>query len=510
MSGFCKYYKQKKQVSYDNGVTWQDVTPYEYQEGDLYERNSTDCGYQVIERWVVVSGDYECSGTTKYTKEQKEISYDGGQTWTQTSDYRRGNTVIEYNSEDCGYVPPTGYSAQYLTFVALESGSFGASTSHYYSLDDGLTWDRGSRTPIVKAGQKVMWKNYIGEGYLSGGEQFSSTNRFTVEGNIMSLVYGDDFVGQTSIVGRSKLFLNSFLFCSGLISAENLVLPATTLSSWCYMGMFDGCTNLTTAPKSLPATTLTENCYCGMFQGCTSLTTAPSTLPATTLARNCYGGMFQGCTSLTTAPEIFATTLAKECCGGMFEGCTSLTTAPSILPATSLAVDCYRRMFQNCTSLTTAPELPATTLAKSCCMWMFENCTSLTTAPELPATTLAENCYRAMFEHCTSLTTAPSILPATALVNYCYDEMFDGCTSLTTAPELPATTLVDNCYQYMFYNCTSLSSIKCLATNISADNCTTFWLSGVASSGTFTKPASMTSWTNGPSDIPNGWTVVNV
>jgi hypothetical protein len=34
-----------------------------------------------------------------------------------------------------------------------------------------------------------------------------------------------------------------------------------------------------------------------MFRGCTSLTTAPE-LPATTLASNCYHGMFQGCTSL--------------------------------------------------------------------------------------------------------------------------------------------------------------------------------------------------------------------
>ena len=430
MANTCKYYKQKKQVSYDNGVTWQDVTPYEYQEGDLYERNSTDCGYQVIERWVVVSGEYECSGTTKYTKERKEISYDGGTTWAQTSDYRRGNTVIEYNSEDCGYVPPTGYSAQYLTFVALERGSFGASTSHYYSLDDGLTWDWGRRTPIVEAGQKVMWKDYLPVGYQPSSDEgkFSSTNRFTVEGNIMSLVYGDDFVGQTSIAGRSKVFYNLFLLCSGLISAENLVLPATTLSSWCYGGMFDYCTNLTTAPKSLPATTLTEDCYVGMFGKCTSLTTAPSTLPATSLAKSCYVGMFIGCTSLTTAPEISATTLAENCCNGMFQDCTSLTTAPSILPATSLAVDCYRYMFK-------------------------------------------------------------------------------GCTSLTTAPELPATTLAERCYDGMFTRCTSLSSIKCLATNISAYNCTDNWVYNVASSGTFTKASSMTSWTEGVSGIPDGWTV---
>lgn len=97
------------------------------------------------------------------------------------------------------------------------------------------------------------------------------------------------------------------------------------------------------------------------------------------------------------------------------------------------------------------------------------------------------------------------ILPAT-LGDYSYMYMFYGCTSLTTAPELPATTLSYYCYYFMFYGCTSLNSITCLATNISAGDCTTNWVNGVASSGTFTKAASMTSWTTGSNGIPSGWT----
>ena len=111
-----------------------------------------------------------------------------------------------------------------------------------------------------------------------------------------------------------------------------------------------------------------------------------------------------------------------------------------------------------------------------------------------------------MFKDCTSLTTAPE-LPATTLADKCYSYMFKGCTSLTTAPELPATTLATSAYTYMFDGCTSLSSIKCLATNISASYCTTNWVKGVASSGTFTKASSMSSWTNGVNGIPNGWSV---
>jgi len=60
----------------------------------------------------------------------------------------------------------------------------------------------------------------------------------------------------------------------------------------------------------------------------------------------------------------------------------------------------------------------------------------------------------------------------------------------------------------MFFGCSKLSSVTCLATNISAAYCTTNWLYGVASAGTFTKAASMTSWpTNSASGIPSNWAV---
>lgn len=48
--GTTKYYKQKKQVSYDGGQTWQDVSPAEYQKGGVAEEQSTDCNsYPPIE-----------------------------------------------------------------------------------------------------------------------------------------------------------------------------------------------------------------------------------------------------------------------------------------------------------------------------------------------------------------------------------------------------------------------------------------------------------------------------
>ena len=375
------------------------------------------------------------------------------------------------------------YAERYLTFVAEEDGTFRFSgNSISYSLDDGTTWTElasDTDTPTIAAGSKIMWKaNGLTPTSTIGIGRFTSSGRFYVEGNIMSLVSGDSFSNATTV--QSNQFNTLFGGATGLTSAQNLVLTATTLAKGCYYGIFSNCTSLTTAPE-LPATTLASDCYQNMFASCFSLTTAPE-LPATTLASSCYSFMFAGCRSLTTAPE---------------------------LPATTLAIACYQGMFSNCTSLTTAPELPATTLAYACYRNMFQGCTSLTTAPELPATTLVSNCYQSMFSNCTSLTTAPE-LPATTLASACYESMFSNCTSLTTAPELPATTLVSNCYLGMFNGCTNLNSITCLTTDISANGCTTNWLSNVASTGTFVKAASMTGWPTGANGIPTGWTVQDV
>ena len=177
---------------------------------------------------------------------------------------------------------------------------------------------------------------------------------------------------------------------------------------------------------------------------------------------------------------------------------------------TLTAEDTFRSLFKWNIHLTDASGLllPAPTLTKRCYAEMFYKCTSLTTAPVLPAETLADYCYASMFEGCTSLTAAPA-LPAMTLTNYCYYKMFSGCTSLTTAPTLPAKTLLSECYYSMFNGCTKLRAVTCLATNISASNCTSYWVYGVAESGTFTTPSS-TNWEiDSPNGIPSGWTRLN-
>lgn len=210
-------------------------------------------------------------------------------------------------TETCIYNPVHDYSKDYLTFKVLSNGtikwdSIGSNSDKtiQYSLNNG-SWTSilaSTATTIpVSAGDSVRFKgtnasyaidksNY--SGFDSGG-----TASFNIEGNIMSLVYGDNFDGQTAMTG-------TYNFCSlfkqsNCISAENLVLPSTALTQYCYRAMFSLCPSLITAPE-LPAMTLAQGCYWYMFEGC-PMTTAPD-LPAETLVRECYGNMFINCSSL--------------------------------------------------------------------------------------------------------------------------------------------------------------------------------------------------------------------
>ena len=280
-------------------------------------------------------------------------------------------------------VPPAPVSGDYLTFEIISGGTINwnannsASTKTIsYSINGGawtdITSSTGGTSFNVNSGDTILFK---GENNEYSGSSFSnSTSYFILSGNIMSLIYGDDFEGKTALtdlLNFVRLFSNT-----KVVNAGGLSLPATTLRYGCYASMFAGWASLRTAPV-LPAIKLAEGCYDGMFIGCTNLATAP-VLPATSLnnCNNCYAAMFRGCSSLRTAPELPATILAADCYYAMFSGCTSLTAAPE-LPATSLDLTCYAKMFAGCTSLRTAPELPAASLVIGCYNNMFDGCTSL-------------------------------------------------------------------------------------------------------------------------------------
>jgi hypothetical protein len=272
-----------------------------------------------------------------------------------------------------------------------------------FSIDDGKNWTTlpaNNRSGTFNKGTKIRVK-INNPSTTDGIGTFQISRSCNIKGNIMSLLYGDDFVDKNDLTGIDRAFYNLFSGCTAIHNAEGLILPAVRTSRQCYNFMFYNCTSLKT-PPTLLATQLADYSCQKMFYNCTSLRIAPE-LPATILSKGCYSYMFQNCTSLTTVPKFSATTLSHACCEEMFCGCTSLIDFPEVLPAKSLASRCYQSMFYNCISLTEAPALPAETLAYACYYAMFKGCSSLTTAPDLPATTLQQECYATMFEGCSKL-----------------------------------------------------------------------------------------------------------
>ena len=441
-----------------------------------------------------------------------------------------------------GYVPPTppptptDWSKEYLTMQILTGGTivwvepWGGSAGITYKLNDGQWTTAVSEEEInVSAGDELRWK---GNGVVgsSGSLPFSaSTAYFNVAGNIESLEYFDAFSGETEV---GEYYSFAYLFAgTNVVSAENLVLPATTLQPYCYRDMFRACYSLTKAPKALKATTVPDYAYAAMFQHCHSLTTTPiisattfgynccesmfedcsalttaPTLPATALNRSSYRYMFRDCTSLVNVPELPATELGSSCYAWMFAGCTSLVKAQTVLPATTMTgTTCYEYMYSGCTSLATAPVISATTLVDSGCTGMFQGCTSLTTPPPALPERIENCCYQWMFDGCSALTSSPK-MNITLAKQYACAYMFRNCSALTTAPEIHVGGTT-NTWQGMFSGCTSLNHIvRTASPNVNASQ---NWVAGVASAGTFECSANY-NWKIGPNGIPEGWDIVYV
>ena len=426
------------------------------------------------------------------------------------------------------------FSKYYLTFEAVEDCVFTFTmddklpttcvASVSYSLDGGETWTTTENvdeaevvvtTPTISAGHTVLWKGDavqycyqpdsadVGDDMPlsnAGFSTFYSSGKYIIYGNIMSLLYGDDFADKTTFKEyvSNGYGAGAFTYLFGwnysweeyedhpeyfnekILSTQYLSLPATTLAPYCYYGMFIACNKMVDCPE-LPSTNLGVACYKEMFYLCDSLL-EPPVLPATTLYTECYREMLDRCRHMLYPPQLPAMVMKDWCYYGMFS-CDTFETAPE-LPATTVAPHCYHAMFYNMPNLKNAPSI-------------------------LPADTLADSCYYGMLCYCPSLINAPQ-LPATTLAYRCYNQMFINSTALEIAPELPAIELVNQCYNKMFQNCSSLRYVKALFTTTPSNTYTSAWLSGVAANGTFVKNATATWTTTGTNAVPTGWTVETV
>jgi len=213
---------------------------------------------------------------------------------------------------------PHDYSGDYLTLDIITGGTLlwkaegsDATKTIEYSINNNEEWTSITSTsngaPItVASGDVVRLRGtntrYCEENKSNYSHFADGSATFNISGNMMSLTDGDNFANATSLPGEWTFC--QFFKQSKCISAENLILPANTLTNYCYRAMFSYCTTLTT-PPALPATTLAQGCYWYMFEKC-AISSAPD-LNATALVAECYGHMFDGCSSLNCI-KCFATT----------------------------------------------------------------------------------------------------------------------------------------------------------------------------------------------------------
>ena len=182
------------------------------------------------------------------------------------------------------------YRDEYLTLSALGDGEIviviPASINQAYATSLSYSEDKSEwvKTDIddtnqtisipVSKGDSIYLKGEAKQLYESGDDSsvyIDSSANISASGNIMSLLYGDEFKGKTSFpTGSQRNFAYLFGYNEHLLNTENLILPATELTNGCYSSMFEGCTFLDTAPV-LPATKLVEQCYGMMFGGCNKL-----------------------------------------------------------------------------------------------------------------------------------------------------------------------------------------------------------------------------------------------
>ena len=387
----------------------------------------------------------------------------------------------------------------------------------YYSVseDNGATWSSWTQISIgsplqLISGKKYRWKcnshlnfqsgytdnsasghrstydveahSYTGNGLHYNFHFFAkdgSTPKVNLSGNILSLMFGDDFIGkedETLPSGAFQKMFNPYTLtnypstnASSIIEAKDLILPSKTLSTGAYHQIFNGCTALKSTPKILAENAIGDYCCAEMFANCTDLIDAHE-LKITNFGTSIYAcsGMFYGCRKLTKAVIPPATQIACGTYYIMYTNCSELIEVPDI-PATEISkfenIECnvaMMRMFDGCTKLEKINgSLKIKIPGGGCYNQMFNGCTNLKVAPEILATQSAYRFCKQMFKGCTNLVVPPPYLPkyVTASSLGAYYEMFRGCSKLEYGPTLPAEVPIKQMYYQMFYGCSALKNI---------------------------------------------------
>lgn len=333
--------------------------------------NDPDCGYtppptEPIYRWyqMPISEDYICaecetpptptgetiyrwveSGTTcigydKWQRSIQQYSEDEGETWYNVDPpVYSATSLIEADSQDCGYVPPTPTNLK-LHLVYTDYST--------YEIECDST------SAVTK--QEV-----------SGGSQTSPNILFATIGSCVETIKGSSFNGSSAMTSVNipnsvtKIESQAFRYCYSLTS---VTIPNSVVN---WEGLtFNNCTGLTTV--NLPNNIATIPSYA--FQFCTSLSaiTIPNNFTEIGLSA------FETCRSLTSVTIPNGLTTIGD---NAFNQCNSLTNVTIPNSVTSIG----SRAFTACSGLTSITLPNSITEIKYHTFWGCLNISNSITIP---------------------------------------------------------------------------------------------------------------------------------
>ena len=205
---------------------------------------------------------FRTGGTGDYQLYQEPFAIVADTLVEAYSTYKNQTSTTVYTT--CEFTPEHDYSQDYLTFRALTDGTicwkaFGSLTKTIeYKKNNGswtsITSSAAGETISVDAGDTVKFRSSSNTTYATSKSAYSGfeggTAEIDIEGNIMSLLYGDGFASNTALTNSTYQFCSIFKKAL-VVSAKNLILPATTMKNYCYRAMFSWCTTLVSPPAQI-------------------------------------------------------------------------------------------------------------------------------------------------------------------------------------------------------------------------------------------------------------------
>lgn len=339
-------------------------------------------------------------------------------------------------------------------------GALGALTDN---IIDDFTFKRLFRdATVLNSIEKLLFPIYGGESTYE--EMFYKSGATGAPNiNIINMV--------TSNSTGKAMFKNMFAY-SLIIKQPSIHVPIFTESM--FENCFNSCSKLEEISKiDADDDTIKVKVFRAMYGSCPLIIITPDLDYSpynNSIPEEAFMGMFSGCTGLTTFTKfIDCEKVEIRGCSQMFDGCTSLISIPSILTPIQVDQEGYYNMFAKC-AISSTPELPATILGTSCYQGMFIN-SKVRTMCELPATELATKCYNSMFSN-SHLTHPCLILPAQEVKNGSYEYMFNLCFLLESFPKINATKCGYEGMRGMFRMCNKAAGeVELLLTEIEGYAC---------------------------------------